>query len=454
MLIAAIAIILLVVGGVGTMSVVMQENAEVADELVAVSVHTHERGQEEVDVTRDSGGLKLLNAGPEIEILEYRVLDGAGTLMKSCPASLDVGASQRKTVDSTEQELKGCWDEYDDPTELFQVVTARGKVFTLEESGSGNSTIINNIITPPQNVSGVGAGALGTSGRMVSVPLNGHIVYGADQGKPGVIQEATTFNYYTGSIDHVGFIPSASVPTRYSLESPYGQYYVASSGLEPITGTPVNVNVVASKVLEGSAPVVRNYGNTVEVNVNGNALVQLDETNFNDRVVIGVDAGNVVAQVVTSPNDLVNTNYQDFNGTGKFVLFEGQAQYGSLNLKQFESRWECRDDVGDRSRTCRNDDFTYNVQWYNTNRGYDLYRSYADNQRALPSMLDVYVSNVDESFSDSDTTLTVKYGHKASRSQMSTSRASFDGIYATNSTFVGGLWHMTQFWEEEAYSIQ
>ena len=197
MLIAAIAIILLVVGGVGTMSVVMQENAEVANEVIVVTNHVNERGQEEVDVTRDSGGLKLLNAGPEIEILEYRVLDGAGTLMKSCPASLDVGASQRKTVDSTEQELKGCWDEYDDPTELFQVVTARGKVFTLSEAGSGNSTIINNIITPPQNVSGVGAGALGTSGRMVSVPLNGHIVYGADQGKPGVIQEATTFNYYT-----------------------------------------------------------------------------------------------------------------------------------------------------------------------------------------------------------------------------------------------------------------
>ena len=43
MLIAAIALILLVVGGVGTMSVVMQENAEVADEVIVVANHVDER---------------------------------------------------------------------------------------------------------------------------------------------------------------------------------------------------------------------------------------------------------------------------------------------------------------------------------------------------------------------------------------------------------------------------
>ena len=90
----------------------------------------------------------MLNAGPEIEILEYRVLGDDGTLVLSCPASLDVGTSQKEIVDGTKQALKPCWDEYDDPAELFQVVTARGKVFTLSEAGSGTTTIINNIITP------------------------------------------------------------------------------------------------------------------------------------------------------------------------------------------------------------------------------------------------------------------------------------------------------------------
>ena len=146
MLIAAIAIILLVVGGVGTMSVVMQENAEVADEVIVVANHVDERIQEEVDVTRDSAGLKLLNVGPEIEILEYRVLGDDGTLILSCPASLKVGTSQKEIVDGTKQALKPCWDEYDDPAELFQVVTARGKIFTLSEAGSGNSTTTTIII--------------------------------------------------------------------------------------------------------------------------------------------------------------------------------------------------------------------------------------------------------------------------------------------------------------------
>ena len=150
------------------MSVVMQENAEVADEVIVVANHVDERVQEEVDVTRDSGGLKLLNAGPEIEILEYRVLGDDGTLVLSCPASLEVGTSQKEIIDGTEPELKDCWDEYDDPAELFQVVTARGKVFTLSEAGSGNSTtttiiidnsthtVINNTITG----GGVGFGFL------------------------------------------------------------------------------------------------------------------------------------------------------------------------------------------------------------------------------------------------------------------------------------------------------
>ena len=121
MLIAAIAIIVLVVGGVGVMYGVMQEHAEIVDAGVEIDNHSNERVQEEVEVTRDSTGLQLYNTGPEVKILEYRVLDD-GALVRSCPVSLEVGSTQKETIGGTEPALKDCWDEYDDPDERFQIV--------------------------------------------------------------------------------------------------------------------------------------------------------------------------------------------------------------------------------------------------------------------------------------------------------------------------------------------
>ena len=456
MLIAAIAIILLVVGGVGTMYVVMQENAEVADELVAVSVHTHERGQEEVDVTRDSGGLKLLNIGPEIEILEYRVLGDDGTLILSCPASLEVGTSQKEIIDGTEPELKDCWDEYDDPTELFQVVTARGKVFTLSEAGSGNSTtttiiIDNSTHTVINNTgSGTGAGALGTSGRMVPTPLDGYVVYGTVKGEPGTVQEATTFNYYTGSISYVGVIPNKDYAVRYSLGSPYGSYYAVNSVLEP-TGPPVNVDVTGTKAMDGGAPVVRDYGMEVEIDVNGMALVRLDGSHFGNRVSINIDTGDVAVKVVTSPNDLVNAEYRDFNGIGKFVLFEGEALYGPERFVRFYRSPGDGGSIRCFAFTCDNQAGRYAVQ--NSPPYGTFYTPYADSQRAIPNVLDVYVSNVTGSLY-SNATLTTNWARDGVNNQfiyLDTRHS--NGIFVVNSTFADGLWHITGLAEEAQYSI-
>ena len=115
MLIAAIAIILLVVGGVSVMYTVMQENAKVADEVVVVSAHSNERIKEEVEITRDPSDpqqMKLHNKGPEIGILEYRVLDDDGTLLLSCSVNHEVGASQKEIIDATDLAFKTCWEEY------------------------------------------------------------------------------------------------------------------------------------------------------------------------------------------------------------------------------------------------------------------------------------------------------------------------------------------------------
>ena len=115
---------------------------------------------------------------------------------------------------------------------------------------------INTLTAEVENLEqdGVGAGALGTSGRMVPVSASGYIVYGDDRGRPGIITEATAFNYYIGSIDYVGFISDRSTPTRYSLDSPYGSYYATQSGLEPVTGALINVDVVDTRFWKAMHP--------------------------------------------------------------------------------------------------------------------------------------------------------------------------------------------------------
>ena len=76
---------------------VMQEHTEIVDAGVEIDSHSNERVQEEVDVTRDSGRPEIATTpGLKSEILEYRVLGDDGTLVLSCPASLEVGTSQKE----------------------------------------------------------------------------------------------------------------------------------------------------------------------------------------------------------------------------------------------------------------------------------------------------------------------------------------------------------------------
>ena len=295
------------------------------------------------------------------------------------------------------------------------------------------------------------AGALGTSGRMVPVSASGYLVYGDDRGRPGNITEATSFNYYTGSIDYVGFIPDTSTPTRYSLDSPYGSYYATQTGLEPITGAPINLNVVASRSLEGDAPTVRDVGRTVEVDVGvgDKVLVQLDDAGFSDVVAFSVDAEGVVAKVVTSPNDLIATEYRDFNGTGKFVFFEGEAQVEPNDLRRYGLE-SCHRST----KTCGAGSPPYVV--YSSSSYFVRYDLYADNQRAAaPLTIDAHVSNVAESLSDSEASLAARYGYVSYSSPTYTSGIGtirLNGGY-NGTTFSDGLWHVTSLLTETEYPL-
>ena len=55
---------------------VMQENAGIIDTGVEIDKHSNERNREDVDIIAGNRtALELHNKGPEIDILEYRVLE-------------------------------------------------------------------------------------------------------------------------------------------------------------------------------------------------------------------------------------------------------------------------------------------------------------------------------------------------------------------------------------------
>lgn len=109
MLIGAIALIMLVVGGVAVMSAIMQENAAVIGTGVTVGTHSNERVKEDVDLVFDGQTLMLHNAGPDVEILEYRVLDDDGALLRVCPVRQEAGPV-REAVNTTT--FEACWQEF------------------------------------------------------------------------------------------------------------------------------------------------------------------------------------------------------------------------------------------------------------------------------------------------------------------------------------------------------
>ena len=115
MLFSGIAIIILVVSGVAVMFTIMQENADVADDVIIVAAHSNERVKEEIVLTSENPtDLQLHNKGLDVEILEYRVVDDDGTILRICAVPQDIGASSTETVDLSTA-LNDCWGEFTTP---------------------------------------------------------------------------------------------------------------------------------------------------------------------------------------------------------------------------------------------------------------------------------------------------------------------------------------------------
>ena len=114
MLIAGIVIVILVLAGTSAMYTIMEENTKVADHVASIISHNNERIKEDVVITAindnntNSTILQFHNIGPEVEILEYRVLDDDGKLIKSCQIQnnydskkITLGGSQKNNINIT-----------------------------------------------------------------------------------------------------------------------------------------------------------------------------------------------------------------------------------------------------------------------------------------------------------------------------------------------------------------
>ena len=335
MLIAAIALIILVVGGVGTMSVVMQEHTEIVDAGVEIDSHSSERVQEEVEVTRDSTGLQLYNTGPEVKILEYRVLDD-GALVRSCPALLEVGSTQKETIGGTEPALKDCWDEYDDPDERFQIVTSRGKIFTLSESGSGNSTttiiidnsthtVINNTLTG----GGVGFGFLPQI-EVYEPPIK-MIAWGNSTHTDA--SPAIGF-HRVGEVDHTVMVRANDEPISFTLP-PFSGEYRLSGG-----------KMVAANDLSVHGSDWEDKGGWLEMSGGKNgtepytSVVRLQDYSLDRMLNITAYASeNATIKIVSSPNDLTRLAPAGDGLAPEVVPFDSYLNYTKVLVNSYASSY-------------------------------------------------------------------------------------------------------------------
>ena len=71
MLVSGIVIVILVVAGVAVMFTIMQENADVADNVVEVADHSNERIKEEIVLTSDNATDLQLHSKGGLDVAQY-----------------------------------------------------------------------------------------------------------------------------------------------------------------------------------------------------------------------------------------------------------------------------------------------------------------------------------------------------------------------------------------------
>ena len=136
-----------------------------------------------------------------------------------------------------------------------------------------------------EDIDGVGAGALGASGRVITIPLQGLLVYGnhTSHDTSGTINPSTLFAKPSGPVEWVTLIQDNDPYVEYDIPS-FGEAYLFNSTTQDleraITGD--SVYVTRYRTLEGPAQTEFN-ANGLVVSEGGLVLLQLDNSRLGNR---------------------------------------------------------------------------------------------------------------------------------------------------------------------------
>ena len=289
---------------------------------------------------------------------------------------------RKKQSDGTEPALKDCWDEYDDPDERFQIVTARGKIFTLEESGGGNSTttiiidnsthtVINNTLTG----GGVGFGFLPQI-EVYEPPIK-MVAWGNSTHTDAA---SVVLFARAGEVDYTSMVRATDEPISFTLPPFSGEYRLFGG------------KMVGTNDLSGPNSDWEDKGGWWEMSGGKNgtepytSVVRLDNYPLDKILNITAYASeNATIRIVSSPNDLASLVPAGDGFAPEVVLIDSYLNYTKVLVNSYSHS----------SSNARNTPITHDLfecVEYSPGRGYKCHE-FAYPSYPAETRTDFYVKN-------------------------------------------------------------
>ena len=235
---------------------------------------------------------------------------------------------------------------------------------------------------------GIGAGALGSSGRLVTIPVQGILTSGnhTSYTTSGKFSPSTLFHHSPNPIGWAALIQDDDVYDEYHLPD-FGAAYVFDSANQSfnkvIAGS--SVLVTGYKTLNGTSLVTFD-SDGMAVSGSGDILIGIGSASLGTGKSLDVDvpAGSSI-RVVSSPNDLLQKPYVN----GKFQLQSVIARYTTTHDLIFEGRLY--------TGSSGTDTDTVKYREY-PNSNSPRVSLYSEHKTALFASFNVFVSDVDTSW--------------------------------------------------------
>ena len=291
-----------------------------------------------------------------------------------------------------------------------------------------------------EDIDGVGAGALGASGRVVTIPLQGLLVYGnhTSYDTSGLINPSTLFAKPPGLVEWAALIQDNDPYVEYDIPS-FGDAYLFDSETQTLERVIAGDSVYVTRYRTLSGPAQTTFdADGLVVSEGGLVLLELD----NGRLGTGITVDTVVPtgseiKFVSSPNDLYNAGYR--SQAGLFYVEHDSARY-SVTLDKYKTYYYTSlfDRCHDTSYVdCRG-------SGTGLNSGRHSAWLYKQSMVPEPSTLDAYVTSVPDSWQRSGIRVTGYYGDMVStEASLGSVSVSLDPPRITSSYHGEGLYHIT-----------